>query len=152
MGDLRFPVIPRITALLLVLTGSSVLPAAGFQPGERLDYVFSYQGIFSGFIKLDIAQASFTVAPQPLSIGGRRVYRASLDVTTEPFAKAELIYPFRFRYHSWLEADRQTPLWVLEYKRGDEVEEELLRFDPDRGLGLRYQKNPLATGQAATPP
>ena len=152
MDQLRLGVIGQITLLMLMLIARSGLQAAEFQPGERLDYTFSYQGIFSGFIKLDIARASFTVTPQPIALGGRQVYRTSLEVTTEPFTKAELIYPFRFRYRSWLEAARQTPVWVQEYKRTDEVEEELLWFNREQGLGLCYQKSRLQTGQAARPP
>jgi hypothetical protein len=150
MGELRSWAVAWSTVLLLTrLSGPA---AAEFQPGERLEYTFSYRGVFSGFIEIDIARASFTTASQPLSLGGREVYRASLDVTTEPFAEAELIYPFRYRYRSWLEAARQTPLLAQEYKRTGEVEEELLWFDRERGLGFRYKKNRQATDGESSPP
>ena len=123
------------------------MAAAAYDPGERLDYTFSYLGILSGFIVIDISHARFVLAPQPLSLGGRPVYRASLDVTTEPFAEAELIYPFRYRYRSWLEPTHQTPLLAQEYLRADEIEEELLWFDRGRDLGFRYKKNRLPAGQ-----
>ena len=110
---------------------------------------FSYRGFFSGFIKMDIAHASFRVTSQPLSINGRPLYRASVDVSTEAYPQAELIYPFRYHNRSWLEAVRQTPVLALESILTDETEEELLWFDRERGLGFRYHKNRHAAGGRA---
>jgi hypothetical protein len=150
MGELRSYLSLSIAISLLI--GVSMLPAAEFRSGERLDYTFSYKGVVSGFIKIDIAHASFSVTTEPVSIDGYSVYRASCEVSTEPFAQAELIYPFRYRFSSWFESSRQIPHLSLEYMRTNEIEEELLWFDRKQGLAFRYHKSQTPTVQEARPP
>jgi hypothetical protein len=63
-----------------------------------------------------------------------------------------MIYPFRYRYLSWFESKRQMPYLALESLQSDEVEEELLWFDRQRGLGFRYHKSQLPPAPEARPP
>jgi hypothetical protein len=141
-----------LAVLFLLLVGLAPLQAVGLKPGERLEYTFSYQGVFSGFIEIDIARAAFMVAPEMRLIDGRETYQTEVDLSTEPFAKAELIYPIRFRYRSWLEPAQQTPLLVQEYSQTDEISEELLWFDHNKRLGFRYVKAHPSAESAAGPP
>ena len=138
----------RRAALFLMLIGMSPLQATGPEPGERLDYTFSYQGVLSGFIEIDIARATFGVGPAATVIDDRQTYLATMELSTEPFKKAELLYPIRFRYRSWLEPARQTPLLVQEYMKTDEISEELLWFDWKVGSGYHFEKTAEASGQA----
>jgi hypothetical protein len=92
------------------------------------------------------------LAAQPVSIDGHPAYRADCNVTTKPFAEAEMIYPFRYRYLSWFESSNQTPFMALESLQTDEDEEELLWFDRQRGLGFRYHKSQLPPAPEARPP
>ena len=141
-----------IRVAVLLLSGLSGLSAAEFQPGERLDYTFSYRGLFSGFIEIKIAHASITLAAQPVSIDGHPAYLAECTATTKPFAEAEMIYPIRYRFLSWFGPTNQLPYLAMEYSQTNEDKEELLWFDREHGLGFRYQKNQLAMTPDAKPP
>lgn len=138
--------------LLLILTGIAPLVTADLTPGERLEYTFNYQGVFSGFIAINIARASLFVAPEMASIDGHRTYLTGLELSTEAFAKAEFIYPVRFRYRSWLQPMQQIPLLVQEYLQTHEVNEELLWFNWDKKLAYRYVKKPAQEASQARPP
>ncbi len=76
----------------------------------------------------------------------------TLDLTTEPYGKAEMIYPIRYRYRSWLEPEQQIPLLVNEYLETDDVSEELLWFDRKNHLGYRYVKKDGRTEPEAKQP
>lgn len=133
-----------------------VLPqaeASQLNPGERLEYTFSYRGILSGFTRIDIAHAEFVIQQEVETLEGREIYQASLNLTTEPFRVAEILYPIRYHYRSWLEPDKQTPLLVMEYLATDEISEELIWFDHANQQGYRYVKKELASqAEEATPP
>ena len=75
-----------------------------------------------------------------------------MDLTTEPFSQAELIYPIRYRYRSWFEPDQQIPLLVSEYLKTDEVNEEFLWFDHANQQGYRYVKQETAEEKEADLP
>ncbi|MDJ0805709.1 MAG: DUF3108 domain-containing protein [Gammaproteobacteria bacterium] len=130
--NLTFPI------LLLLLSGLLPLQAAQMRPGERLEYTFSYQGIFSAFAMMDIAHAVFDIQPESHTVQGREAYLTRLDLTTEPYGKAELIYPIRYHYRSWLEPDRQIPLLVSETLQTDKISQELLWFDRQSRQGYRF--------------
>jgi hypothetical protein len=132
----------RFIVVLLILHATILMPVHGAQlrPGERLEYTFSYQGILSGFLQMNIAHAVFQVQAEAASLQDYDAYLTSLDLTTEPYGKAEMLYPIRFHYRSWLEPERQRPLLVNEYLKTDEVSEELLWFDRKNQLAYRYVK------------
>ena len=91
----------RIQTLLLIL----LLPLAPFTRalaapdlGESLDYTLRFRGIVTGFVELDIAKLSLSVGPAMEQIDGKPVYPTRMRLTTEPYKKAELIYPVRLDY------------------------------------------------------
>jgi hypothetical protein len=141
-----------LAALVMFAAVQAPLAAAQLRPGERLEYTFSFRGIITGFASLDIAHAVISVAEEADSIQGREVYLASLDLSTAPFDKAEMLYPIRYRYRTWLEPGGQMPLLVNEYLETDEVSEELLWFDRDNLMGYRYVKQDDPPEQVRLPP
>lgn len=140
--------------LTFVLFTSVQVPLLAVQPrlGERLEYTFSYRGIFSGFMQMDIARGVFDLREEPDPIQGKEVYLASLNLTTEPFGKAEMLYPIRYRYRTWLEPGEQIPLLVSEYLETDEISEELLWFDRENLMGYRYVRQAEPEAEALLAP
>ena len=139
-------------AILLSLIAMTPCAAAQLQAGERLEYTFSYRGIFSGFVPLQIARAEFVLETVAGGDDAQPDYLATMQVTTEPFGKAEMLYPIRYRYRSWLEHEQQRPWLVSEYLQTDEISEELLWFDRENALGYRYVKRPAAVSSGPKPP
>ncbi|MEN8179710.1 MAG: DUF3108 domain-containing protein [Pseudomonadota bacterium] len=144
----RYPIV----VLLLLTAVLFPAQAAQMRLGERLEYTFSYQGIFSGFMQMNIARAVFDVQPVVDTIQGRGTVLTTLNLTTEPFGKAELLYPIRYRYRSWMEPERQAPVVVSEYLETDKISEELLWFDRENRLGYCFVKGDEATEVGAKPP
>ena len=139
-----------LLALFLII--QSPAGAGQLKPGERLEYTFSYQGIFTGFISIKIAHAEFAIQPTVVVINGQKTYLGSMELSTESFGMAEMFYPIRYRYRSWFEPDQQTPLLVTEYLKTDEVSEELLWFDRENQQGYRYVKRETPKEGGAAPP
>ena len=138
--------------LLLIESVCSPLQAGQMKPGEKLRYTFSYQGIFSGFVPIEIADAVLEVQPESEIVQGLVTYQVTLDLTTESYPKAELLYPVRYRYRSWMEPDRQQPVLISEFLKTDETSEELLWFDRENQQGHRYVKADERQNGAAVPP
>ena len=126
--------------------------AGQLKPGEKLEYTFSYQGIFTGYISMKIAHAEFAIQPTVVIINGQKTYLSSMELSTEPFSMVEMFYPIRYRYRSWFEPDQQTPLLVTEYLETDEVSEEFLWFDRENQQGYRYVKRESPKEGGTTPP
>ena len=139
-----------LLALFLIIQAPA--DASQLRPGERLEYTFSYRGIFTGFISIKIAHAEFTIQPTVEIINGQKTYLGSMELSTEPFGMAETFYPIRYRYRSWFEPDQQTPLLVTEYLETDEVSEEFLWFDRENQQGYRYVKREAPKEGGTTPP
>jgi hypothetical protein len=137
--------------VLLIASLCSPLQAAQLKPGEKLEYTFSYQGIFSGFVPIEIANASLLVSPESEIIQGSESYRVTLDLSTEAYAKAEMLYPVRYRYQSWMDPELQQPMLVSEFVKTDETSEELLWFDRKNLQGYRYVNADAQQGEAGIP-
>jgi len=141
--------------LILLLVGllamNGVARAAQTPSTERLEYTFSYRGIFSGFLSMRIAKAIFILQPDGGRFAGRETRLAAMQVTTEPFGKAEMIYPIRYSYRSWLDREWR-PLLVNEHLETDEVSEELLWFDREGARVCRYVKRPDPVAAVASLP
>ena len=138
--------------LVLILTIQAPADAGQLKPGERLDYTFSYPGIFPGFISVKIAHAEFAIQPTVVIIDGQKTYLSSMELSTEPFGMAEALYPIRYRYRSWFDPGQQTPLLVTEYLETDEVSEEILWFDHENQKGYRYVKREAPEEEGEIPP
>ena len=107
-----------LLALFLII--QSPAGAGQLTPGERLEYTFSYQGIFTGYISMKIAHAEFAIQPTVVIINGQKTYLSSLEVSTESFGMVEMLYPIRYRYRSWfpilhlaiMKSGRYQHIWI----------------------------------------
>lgn len=122
--------------------------------GESLDYTLRFRGIVTGFVELDIAQLSLSVGPAMQEVDGKPVYPTRMRLSTERYKKAELIYPVRLDYRSWLEAETLRPLLAVKSLRTDKPKRELFWYDRDARQGFHYQlpKKKRASSVKPTPP
>ncbi len=144
----------RIQTLFLIM----LMPLAPFAQafaapdlGESLDYTLRFRGIVTGFVELDIASLNLSVAPAMQEIGGQQVYPTRMRLTTESYKKAELIYPVRLDYRSWLEAQTLQPLLAVKWLLTDEQKREVFRYDRAARQGYHYQR-PKKTGSSPATP
>lgn len=144
----------RIEALLLLL----LLPLAPFgrlvaapDLGESLDYTLRFRGLVTGFMELDIAKLSLSVGPSLEEVTGRPAYLTRMQLTTKPYKKAELIYPVRLDYRSWLDQQSLQPLVAAKYLATRDARREIFWFDRVEEQAYHYQTpKPVASkpGQA----
>ena len=132
----------RIQTLILII----LLPLAPFARvlaapdlGESLDYTLRFRGIVTGFVELDIAKLSLSVGSAMEQIDGKPVYPTHMQLTTEPYKKAELIYPVRLDYRSWLDQGTLEPLLAAKSLRTDKQKRELFWYDRAANQGYHYQ-------------
>jgi hypothetical protein len=135
-----------LLAGLVPWTGASAAPDLG----ESLDYTLRFRGIVTGFVELDIANLSLSVGPAMQEIDGKPVYPTRMSLSTEHYKKAELIYPVRLDYRSWLEEDTLRPLLAAKRMRTDKQKRELFWYDRDALKGYHYQL-PKKQGAEARP-
>ncbi|MCU7845511.1 MAG: DUF3108 domain-containing protein [Candidatus Thiodiazotropha sp. (ex Monitilora ramsayi)] len=132
----------RIQALLLLFllqTMPVMAASVTTKLGEELEYTLNFRGILTGFVKLDIAKLTLSVAPEMAQVEGNQAYATRMQMTTEPYAKAEMIYPLRLDYRSWLDAQRLQPLVASKALQTRESKQELFWFDRPAGTGYHYQ-------------
>ncbi len=132
----------RIEALLLLL----LLPLVPFgrldaapDLGESLDYTLRFRGLLSGFMELDIAQMSLSVGPSLEEMTGRPAYPTRMRLTTEFYKKAELIYPVRLDYRSWLDEKTLQPLVAVKSLVTRAERREIFWFNQGEGQAYHYQ-------------
>lgn len=146
----------RIQTLFISLL-ISLVPFGGASAapdlGESLDYTLRFRGIITGFVELDIANLNLSVGPSMAAIDGKSVYPTRMKLTTEAYKKAELIYPVRLDYRSWLESETLQPLVAVKSLRTDKPKLELFRYDRAGGQGYHYQlPRKEETGPRPAPP
>ncbi|MET0051831.1 MAG: hypothetical protein ABW095_12230 [Candidatus Thiodiazotropha sp.] len=100
----------RVWVLILVCGGAPMAMASLPEPGENLEYTLKFRGWITGYVELDIAKLNLQVEPQMDQVIGRPAYVARMLLTTEPYAKAEMLYPVRLSYRSWLDAGGLYPV------------------------------------------
>jgi hypothetical protein len=152
-----------VCAFVLVVTALSVAPSAKalerdgsgwFPREERLEYTVSYKGVFSAWVWVDIADAAISTELDSSALDGRPVYRSEIWATTEPYRKAELVYPLRFRYQSWFSLEPPRTEVAARWQRArTEIEGGALWFDWGAGVIRRFswREQDEATGKAAEP-
>ncbi|MGD8909837.1 MAG: hypothetical protein PVI92_10880, partial [Chromatiales bacterium] len=108
----------RIETLLLLL----LLPLMPMERilaapdlGESLDYTLRFRGLVTGFVELDIANLTLSVGPAMEEVADQSAYFTHMQLTTEPYKKAELIYPVRLDYRSWLDQQNLQSLLVAKF-------------------------------------
>jgi hypothetical protein len=132
----------RIKALILLFllqSGAALAIASPSETGEELEYTLTFRGLLTGFVKLDIAKLTLSVEPEMAKVGGRDAYITRLQMTTEPYTKAELLYPLRLDYYSWLDSQRLQPLVAAKSLRTRESRQEFFWWDRPGGKGYHYQ-------------
>ena len=127
-------------AVWLLTSGASVV-GQPLQPGERLTYTVSYQGILTGWTQSDIAKAILEIDPQAYRINGESLLSAHLFVSTEQYKMAEQIYPLRYSFRSWFEPTGRYSLLIDETNKEQETTQQLVWFDRDKQLVRRYKRS-----------
>jgi hypothetical protein len=148
--NLRIEVL--LLLLLLPLTPMERILAAP-DLGESLDYTLRYRGLVTGFVELDIANLTLSVGPAVEQVADQSVYVTRMQLTTEPYKKAELIYPVRLDYRSWLDQQTLRPLLAAKFLVTGEEKRELFWFDRSDKRCYHYQtpkSDPIRA--TATPP
>lgn len=130
----------RIQLLLLLLLWSPFgqLSAAP-DLGESLTYTLSFRGLLSGFVEIGIAELTLSVEPSLGEMAGSSAYSARMQLTTAPYKKAELIYPVRLDYKSWLDERTLQPLVAVKSLVTGKSRQELFWFDREEARVHHYQ-------------
>ena len=147
--------IVRIEALILVmglmLTGPAVAAKAPVL-GEHLEYTLKYRGVVTGFVELDIAKMTMEVEQTMGKVDDNPAFVTNLQLTTEPYRKAEMLYPVRLHYRSWLDARKLNPIIAVKSLKTREYKEALLWFDHSQGEAYHYQSGELGGEETGKPP
>ncbi|MCU7935677.1 MAG: DUF3108 domain-containing protein [Candidatus Thiodiazotropha sp. (ex Dulcina madagascariensis)] len=146
---LRIEALP-IALLMWMLTG--VAGATAPVLGEKLEYTLKFRGFVTGFVELDIARLTLDVERELGRVAGTPAYVTNLRLTTEPYGKAEMLYPVRLSYRSWLDANRLQPLIAVKSLKTRKEREEFFWFDRVTGLAYHYQTGDSEASQPLTPP
>ncbi|MET0029777.1 MAG: DUF3108 domain-containing protein [Candidatus Thiodiazotropha sp.] len=142
----------RAGFLLVICSGAPVAMASLPVPGENLEYTLKFRGWITGYVELDIAKLNLQVESQMDQVSDRPAYVASMLLTTEPYAKAEMLYPVRLSYRSWLDAGGLYPVIAVKSLRLDEDREELFWFDRAGDYARHYQNKESKDEEPVTPP
>ncbi len=118
------------------------LPAAPTAE-ERLEYIISYQGLFTAMAQLDICDAVLEASQQMVSVGGEKAYKARVEISSEPHKRMEKLYPFRFSLLSYFSRDMRRALLFDKRKKTRKERHEIVRFNWDKKLTERYKRRKL---------
>jgi hypothetical protein len=132
----------RIETVLLLIgllfAGTSVAAKAPTL-GEELEYTLKFRGVVTGFVELDIAKMIIAVEQKMARVDDSPAYVTSLQLTTEPYRKAEMLYPVRLNYRSWLDAHKLHPLVAVKSLKTKQHKAALMWFDHTQGEAYHYQ-------------
>lgn len=106
--------------------GVSALP---FASGETLHYKLSYRGLLTSMIWADIADASMTFLANQQALDTYHGHQFILSLSTENYAKAEMIQPVRYTYTATLDQSLQKTLLVEKVDRGAKQRHDFLWLD-----------------------
>jgi hypothetical protein len=148
---MRLHIEAQILALGLILVGSSVAANAPV-PGERLEYTLKFRGLVTGFVEMDIAKLILAVEQEMGRVDDNPTFITNLQLTTEPYHKAEMFYPVRLSYRSWLDAGDLHPLVAVKSLKTRDEKEELFWFDHEQGQAHHYQSGESSKSDGDKPP
>jgi hypothetical protein len=106
----------------------------------------------TGFVELDIANMTLSVGPAVEEMANQSAYFTRMQLTTEPYKKAELIYPVRLDYRSWLDQQTLQPLLAAKFMITGEEKRELFWFDRSDEQCYHYQTPKSDASQTAPAP
>ncbi|MEW8029699.1 MAG: DUF3108 domain-containing protein [Candidatus Thiodiazotropha sp.] len=147
--------IVRIEALILFVGLILAVPSVAAKApvlGEHLEYTLKFRGVVTGFVELDIAKMTMAVERKMGQVDDNPAYVTNLQLTTEPYRKAEMLYPVRLNYRSWLDARKLYPLLAVKSLKTREHKEALMWFDHDQGEAYNYQSGETDSEMAGKPP
>ncbi|MET0070790.1 MAG: DUF3108 domain-containing protein [Candidatus Thiodiazotropha sp.] len=147
----RFQVQGLLLVLGILLSGIALAAKAPVL-GEHLEYTLKFRGLVTGFVEMNIAKMTMAVEQEMGRVDENPAIVTDLHLTTEPYRKAEMIYPVRLHYRSWLDADKLHPLVAVKSLKMREEKEELLWFDHSQGEAYHYQSGELQAGNNSRPP
>ena len=145
----------RIEALFLtiLLLGTAAKAGASLPIlGESLEYTLKFRGLITGYVELNIAKVTLQVEQKMGQVADTPAYITNMHLTTAPFSKAELLYPVRLKYRSWLDASELHPLIAVKSLKAREEREEFFWFDRDSGHAYHYQSGEESAPVPQTPP
>ncbi|MES9863357.1 MAG: DUF3108 domain-containing protein [Candidatus Thiodiazotropha sp. LLP2] len=146
----------RIEALFLalILWGATTAVGAANRPmlGESLEYTLKFRGLITGYVELDIAKMTLEVEQDMGEVFDSPTYITNLQVTTEPYTKAEMLYPVRLKYRSWLDAHKLYPLIAVKSLKARVEREEFFLFDRKAGQAFHYQTGEDEVDEPQLPP
>jgi hypothetical protein len=147
--------IVRIEALILlagVMFAGSSMAAKAPVLGEHLEYTLKFRGVVTGFVELDIAKMTMAVEQQMGQVDDNPAYVTNLQLTTKPYRKAEMLYPVRLSYRSWLDARKLYPLVAVKSLKTKEQKEALMWFDHTQGEAYNYESAESNSEASGKPP
>jgi hypothetical protein len=143
-------IVAEFLLLGLLFTGTSVAAKVP-TPGEQLEYTLKFRGVVTGFVELDIAKMIIAVEQKMARVDDSPAYVTSLQLTTEPYRKAEMFYPVRLNYRSWLDARKLHPLVAVKSLKTRQHKAALMWFDHTQGEAYHYQSD-TSDGKADSRP
>ena len=102
--------------MIFILIALQVLvPVAADEIGV-LKYKASYNGVFSLFKNLDIAEVRYSVENLPAANSSEVITQVRLEVSSENFATVERLYPFRYLFKSFYQPANSATLFFEHLK------------------------------------
>jgi hypothetical protein len=96
---------------------------------ESLEFTGYYRGVFSSWLKLAVARVRLFTDVVEAMPGGQPLRLSTLEISTAPYRKVELIYPFRFYHTSLFSPVLPRTELVYVSQRARRADEVMLWFD-----------------------
>ncbi|MFK5893402.1 MAG: DUF3108 domain-containing protein [Pseudomonadota bacterium] len=100
-----------------------------FSSGETLHYQLSYQGLLTSMIWADIADVKITFYANKKTPEQQNGHQFVLNLSTENYAKAEMIHPVRYTYTATTDETMQRTLLVEKIDTGASDSHEFIWLD-----------------------
>ena len=100
-----------------------------FYSGEILQYQLSYRGLLTSMIWADIADAKIEFLAKKKTPEQQYGYQFKLLLSTEKYAKSEIIHPVRYSYTATLDASMQRTLLIEKKDTGASASHDFLWLD-----------------------
>jgi hypothetical protein len=130
----------KIIFIFLLFNISSIYAAnIPFKLGEVLNYKASFRGVITSNVWIDIANIKLTIAPEMKKIEGQSAYLFQLDLTTENFKKAEVIYSVRYHINSYVNEKLNKTLFYEETTQTRKFKHKVIWFDWKNKIGELFR-------------
>jgi hypothetical protein len=101
--------------IFILIALQCLVPVAADEIGV-LKYKASYNGVFSLFKNLDIAEVRYSVENLPAANSSETIKQVRLEVSSENFATVERLYPFRYLFKSFYQPANSATLFFEHLK------------------------------------